>query len=245
MLRSLNDISRFNLQGTDEEIGKCKDFLFEDQFWVLRYMVVDTNLWLPGGRKVLISPVSLGKLDWTQHQFPINLTRDGVKNSPLLDEHQPISHQYETELFQYYGYGFYWMGGDLWGTYPHPTPLADAGVLEDATQLKSQDRHLRSTEEVKGYGVQASDKRFGHIDDFIFDDDNWTIPYVVVDTRNWLPGGRKVLISRESVETVNWADRSLSVTLTTQIIQDSPLFSPEMLIDPKYEDAIRQYYGLS
>ncbi|MDP5212292.1 hypothetical protein ORJ66_04455 [Pseudoalteromonas tunicata] len=55
MLRSLNEIASFQLLGIDEEIGRCKDFLFDDQSWVIRDMLVDTNKWLPGGQKVLIN----------------------------------------------------------------------------------------------------------------------------------------------------------------------------------------------
>ncbi|MBN0985943.1 PRC-barrel domain-containing protein [Amphritea pacifica] len=244
MLRSLKEISDFQLQGTDEEIGQCKDFLFEDQCWVIRYLVADTNKWLPGARKVLISPIALGQPDWDKHQFPVNLTREGVENSPSPDDHQPISHQYEAELFKYYGYGFYWTGDGLWGTYPRPTPLVDDNVLEDAAKPKPEDRHLRSANAVRGYGIQSIDTKFGHIDDFIVDEDNWTIPYIVIDTHNWLPGGRKVLISHESIDAVNWADRSITVKLSTQKIEDSPLFAAEMFNDPDYENTIRNYYGL-
>lgn len=208
-------------------------------------MVIDTNKWLPGGQKVLISPISLGEPDWQQQNFPINLTLERVKHSPSLDEHQPVSHEYETQLFKYYGYGSYWMGSDLWGTYPHPPPLADVKVLEDATQLKVEDRHLRSTEAIKGYSIQARDKKIGHIDDFIFNTDNWTIPYIVIDTNNWLPGGRKILISRQNIESINWEARTVTVALSAEKIQDSPLFEPEMNIDDAYESALNKYYGIS
>ncbi|ATC96390.1 PRC-barrel domain-containing protein [Pseudoalteromonas tunicata] len=216
MLRSLNEIASFQLLGIDEEIGRCKDFLFDDQSWVIRYMLVDTNKWLPGGKKVLISPISLGEPDWEQHEFPINLTLERVKNSPSLEEHQPISHQYEVQLFKYYGYGNYWMGNDLWGTYPFPSPLVDAQVLENAAQVNTDDRHLRSTEELTGYGIQAQDKKIGHIDDFILNDESWSIPYIVVDTNNWLPGGRKVLISNVCIESINWDKHSITVKLSAE-----------------------------
>ena len=245
MLRSLNEISRFQIQGSDEEIGQCKDFLFDDQLWVIRYMVVDTNKWLPGGRNVLISPISLGKPDWQQQQLPIKLTREQIKNSPSLDEHQPVSHQYEADLFKYYGYGYYWMGGGLWGSYPHPTPLVDANVLEDAAQIKTADRNLRSIDTVKGYGIQAIDAEIGHIDDFILNDEDWSLRYLVMDTNNWLPGGRKILISHKFVESINWVDRSVTVKLSTQKLNDSPLYDPEMIINHEYEIALRQYYGLA
>ena len=38
-----------------------KDFLFDDQSWKIRWMVVDTGDWLPG-RKVLIHPSAIGPL---------------------------------------------------------------------------------------------------------------------------------------------------------------------------------------
>lgn len=242
MLRSLNDISGYELQGSDEEIGRCKDFLFEDLLWVIRYMVVDTNLWLPFGQKVLISPISLGDPDWNNDVFPINLSLEQVKSSPSLEEHQPISHQYESELFKYYGYGYYWIGNDIWGSSSRPTPFVDSDKLEDTSLLKTEDRHLRSVQEIKGYEIQTTDQKIGHIVDFIFNTDNWAIPYVVIDTNNWLPGGRKVIVSHQCFESVNWAARSLTVNLSSQTILDSPIYEPERLNDREYENSISFYF---
>ena len=245
MLRSLNEVMRFKLQGIDEEIGCCKDFLFDDKLWVLRYMVVDTNKWLPFGRKVLISPISLGNINSEENQIFVNLTLDDVKSSPLLEEHQPISHLYESELFKYYGYGYYWTNKGLWGSHLNPTPLVNANVLEDANLVKVEDRNLRSTDEVKGYDILATDKKIGHIEDFILNDDDWTMPYVVVNTRNWLPGGRKVLISREFIKTINWAEDTITVNVTAQKILESPLLNLERLIDPQFEIHLRKYFETS
>lgn len=220
MLRSLNEIMHFQLQGIDEEIGCCKSFLFNDKLWVIPYMVTDTNKWLPGGLKVLISPISLCAPNWEQHQFSINLTREEIKNSPSLDEHRPISHLYEAELF-------------------------NANVLEDETKNKSEDRHLRSIENAKGHGICATDQEIGHVEDFILNDQNWTIPYIVIDTRNWLPGGHKALIYHKSIEAVNWAEGSITVNVSAQKIKESPAFDLERLIDPQYEVHLRKYYEIS
>jgi len=54
MLRSIDELRGYTLMAQDGEIGRCKDFLLEDSSWVVRYMVADTNKWLPG-RKVLVS----------------------------------------------------------------------------------------------------------------------------------------------------------------------------------------------
>ena len=44
------------------------------------------------------------------------------------------------------------------------------------------------------------DHRIGHVKDFVFDDESWAIRYLAVNTRNWWPGGKKVLAA------TRWAD---------------------------------------
>ena len=99
MLRNVSIILNFSLLAEDGEIGRCKDFLFDDEKWAIRYMVADTRKWLPG-RKVLISPISLGAVDWSTRLFQVELTRRQVEDSPLLDEDAPVSRQYEIMLRQ-------------------------------------------------------------------------------------------------------------------------------------------------
>lgn len=43
MLISVNEIAGYSLDAEDGNIGKCRDFLFDDKFWTVRYMVVDTG----------------------------------------------------------------------------------------------------------------------------------------------------------------------------------------------------------
>ena len=45
--------------------------------------------------------------------------------------------------------------------------------------------HLRSTKEVTGYGISATDGHLVHIDDEIVDEETWRIRYLAVDTRDW------------------------------------------------------------
>ena len=53
---------------------------------------------------------------------------------------------------------------------------------------------LRSIDSLKGYTLAASDGEIGKCADFLFDDRDWTVRYMVSDTGGWL-SGRKVLIS--------------------------------------------------
>jgi hypothetical protein len=109
MLCNTNNLMGFVLRATDGDIGAVEDFYFDDDNWTVRYLVADTQKWIPG-RKVLISPISLGNVDAEQKQVSVNLTREQIKNSPDIDTHKPISRQHETAVYNYYGYPYYWSG---------------------------------------------------------------------------------------------------------------------------------------
>ena len=51
-----------------------------------------------------------------------------------------------------------------------------------------------NTNKLVGYNLEATDGEIGKVESFYFDDDTWTIRYMVVKTGGWL-SGRKVLIS--------------------------------------------------
>jgi len=242
MLRSLSATENYVLSAKDGDIGRCKDFLFDDDFWTIRYMVADTGKWLPG-RKVLISPISLGEPDWLQRRFSVSLTKEQIENSPPLDEHAPVSRRYEKRYFGYYYWPYYWTGGDIWGAAPYPpaVPVEYPEELEEE-EKDPEKSHLRSVKEVTGYDIQATDGRIGHVEDFIVDDETWTVRYMVVDTRKWLPG-RKVLVSPEWIERIAWGEHTVSVDLSTEEIKQSPEYDPAEPVNREYELRLYDFYG--
>ncbi len=242
MLRSINAITTYTIHATDGDIGRCHDFLFDDDSWVVRYLVAKTAKWLPG-RNVIVSPVFLEEPDWAGRRVLVRLTRQQIEESPPLEEHAPVSMQYEISYHQYYALPFYWIGQDLWGAYPDPSgviyPVSDQPAAEE---IVAGEGHLRSTNEVSGYHVSATDGAVGHIDDFLVDDNSWALRYIVVDTRDWLPG-RKVLVSPQWLEAVHWIDERVHVDLTGEAIRNSPEFDPAEPVDRRYETALYDYYG--
>ena len=58
MLNKAKTLKGYKLDSLDGEIGKVKEFYFDDQHWAIRYLVADTGSWLMG-RRVLISPYAL------------------------------------------------------------------------------------------------------------------------------------------------------------------------------------------
>ena len=112
MLRNIKDLEGYAIGATDGAVGHVKDFYFDDDAWVVRYVVVETGSWL-ASRKVLISPIAIGKPDWVQRLLPIALTKEQVRGSPDIDTDKPVSRQHEADYHTYYGYPYYWGGGGL------------------------------------------------------------------------------------------------------------------------------------
>ena len=162
MLHSVKHLYGSKLGASDGDIGHVKDFLFDDQSWVVRYLVADTGDWLPG-RQVLISPHAFVSLDWTGKLLLLRLRRKQIENSPSIELHKPVSRQYEEAYYRYYGWPYYWEGSGLWGLsgFPilelPPTPLPGEPASASGRAPESADAHLRSTQAVNGYHIQASD----------------------------------------------------------------------------------------
>ena len=238
MLRTAEALHKYTLGASDGEIGKVKDFYFDDRYWTVRYLVADTGNWLEE-RLVLISPYALVCVDDETELIPTNLTRKQIEDSPPADSDRPVSRQFEVGYYEYYGWPAYWSGLHPWGAYPYPVPHPEnAKEGEEA----SWDSHLRSAREVEGYGVEAADGEIGHIADFIIDDKDWAIRYLVVDTRNWWPG-KHVLMSPEWIERVSWDDQKVHVDLARNTIKDAPEYTPDSVISREYETELGRHYN--
>ena len=240
MLIKAKTLKGYTLHSLDGEIGKVNEFYFDDHHWAIRYLVVDTGTWLDE-RQVLISPYALGAVNHEAHNIAINLTKKQIEESPSLSTHRPVSRQFEESYYGYYGWPVYWSGPYMWGPYPHI--LRDPRAWENATppHTKSWDAHLRSTHDVSGHHLQAADGKIGHVEDFIIDDEAWAIRYLIIDTRNWLPG-KKVLVSPQWIDRVSWDESKVFVNLTRNVIEESPEYTGVSLLTREYEDRLHRHY---
>jgi hypothetical protein len=97
MLRSLDVILDYQLAASDGVEGTVADFLFDDESWIVHYLVAETASPL-GKRQVLILPFVVGRSDWETKRVPVNLTSAQIRTSPVLESDMPISRQYESGL---------------------------------------------------------------------------------------------------------------------------------------------------
>ncbi len=243
MLSKVKSIKGFKLEAIDGDIGKVEEFYFDDRRWTIRYLVADTGTWL-AERQVLISPYALLSVLKDDKHISVNLTKKQIEESPSLYTDKPVSQQFEEAYYGYYGWPMYWSGPYTWGVNPYLMREFDqAKEPAEKAQAKAWDHHLRSTADVSGYHVQAVDGEIGHVSDFIIDDDNWSIRYLVVDTRNWLPG-KKVLVSPRWIERVSWPESKVFANLSREAIQESPEYTDEFLLTRDYETELHRHYNL-
>lgn len=256
MLRNLLDLHKFAIRATDGDIGHVVDFYFDDQDWVVRYLVVETGSWL-SSRKVLISPRSVGQPDWQGKAFPVSLTREQIEHSPDIDTDKPVSRQHEQTFLSYYSYPFYWIGTGLWGDEAHPSqempefvstpsvvlPQHDS-VLDDPPEPSQHpdDTHLRSCNVVSGYRLHADDGEIGQMQGLMADDVTWAIRYLVVSTGYWQLG-HQALVTPASIAGIDWFDGIVRLNLAGAKIQGAPSHDPAVPFDRAHEERLHSHYG--
>lgn len=251
MLRSAKEILGYRLYAKEEVVGTCKDFLFDDRWWTIRHMLADTGGWLIG-KQVLISPMMITRPDWKTRSIFLNVSKEKIEDCPSPLEDEPVSREHERKISQHYAFPLYWGNPGLWGPTAYPYTSDPAAIKEDpnsaadsknAMAEKNTENHLRSLNEVTGYDIKAKDGNIGHVEDFIMDDESWALRYVIVDTRNWLPGGKKVLLPLELASAVSWEESTLDIDLTRTEIENAPEFDPEKPINVEYEVRVYDFYG--
>lgn len=94
---------------------------------------------------------------------------------------------------------------------------------------------------VLGHHLAATDGDIGHVEEFLVDERDWTIRYLVVDTRNLLPG-RKVLVAPKWIDAIDWPARRLRVDLSRDAIRQSPPYDPGRSPESDYLDRLHRHY---
>jgi hypothetical protein len=207
MLHLASKIRGAAVNAVDGHIGTVEDFYFQQPEWSIRYVLVHTDTALGGRRVILPSMVVQGA--WSHVSIPFALTRDQVRTSPAIDLHSPPSRASEAEVLRYYGQPLYW---------DDASPGAHVPAVEAGAD------HLRSTREVTGYHVQATDGEVGHVDDFLVGEQSWKIRYLRIDTSNWL-GGKSVIVASDALDWIDTRAGRLKVSVTRDAVKQSPPFA--------------------
>jgi hypothetical protein len=159
MLRKAKDCIGFSVEAIDGFIGTLNDIYFDDSEWAVRYFVVEVS----NGSdtiKALISPLSVGNIDWETRVLPVSLTKKRISASPQAQVDLPISRQYEIALRRYYEWPVYWGQSEFLDTpsvkkQPSPPRIPSD---EDASEINETEPQLGDEE---GYEEEDGEEEDG------------------------------------------------------------------------------------
>ncbi|HEY0056648.1 MAG TPA: PRC-barrel domain-containing protein [Pedobacter sp.] len=261
MLQSIHKLIGYTLGASDGEIGKIRDFYFDDESWKVRYLVVETGGWL-SNRKVLLSPAALEMPHRDAEAFPVNLSKDQIKNSPDIDTDKPVSKQQEEELHRHYswpdndraGVGFMttgMVGGVIAPGVPFEERIAievakegkdsedlfDQNNSQNSTENLSGDKHLRSYKATIGHAVKGTNEELGEVEDFLIDD-SWSIPYMVMETGSWYVGD-KTITSTKNIQKIEWQNSTVLINQSIESLKKNFEFDSSQLNAADFEQNLQ------
>ena len=263
MLFAVSGLLGCPVKAGDGHVGSVKDFLFDDRSWKVRWMVVDTGHWLPG-RQVLIHPSAIAPLDLAlpaKRVLPmmttgdtlvvsVRLTKEQIEASPDARQDEPVTKQMETDVYDHYGWDPAW-GISYFGPSDIAAQLLEPTILSENAARQAADReshrsegdpHLRSFVSVNGYHVHATDGDLGHVENFLADDVNWDIRYLVIATRDWWPG-KHVQLAPFAVKDIDWSEHRINLEVTRDQVKSSPAWDPLALEDQVGEQQLHRHFG--
>ncbi|WP_338286007.1 PRC-barrel domain-containing protein [Luteolibacter sp. LG18] len=218
MLRNLEELDGNKLIATDGPIGHVRDFYFDDETWIIRYLVADAGDWLPG-REVLLSPHALGDHDRDGRVLHVNLSRRQIEESPPIELHQPVTREFEKDYYDYYGWPPYWKGGAMWGEIGFPLPYLPRSVAVSLRHSRREDPvHLRGTEAITGYNIHATNGPIGAVSSFVVDDQSWAIGALVLEAGYWF-SSKEILIPICNLDRINDDESTVYLNLPKEKIQ--------------------------
>jgi uncharacterized protein YrrD len=92
-----------------------------------------------------------------------------------------------------------------------------------------------------GKTIDAVKGEIGSVHDLYFDDQTWSVRYLVVDTGKWLPG-RKVLVAPEAIVKPWHHQAAIAVKLTTEQIRSSPDMDIAIPVSRAVEELLYRHY---
>jgi hypothetical protein len=213
MRMRFQEIRDSRLVAHDGVVGKVDDLLIEDGSWTVRYLAVRIGQSHPK-HQMLISTAAINELDIESDMISTILTSEQIVNGPSLDDHQPISRQYEERLVEHFGWPNYWLGRTV-----HVSPqalawAAGADVTSDVNE--DQSANLRSVAEICGYRIVASDGQAGRMNDLMVNSRTWMIDYATAMPNAWLTTEDSVF-STHHIDRIEWKNRTVFVDFRQQV----------------------------
>lgn len=226
MIRSVKHLMSIPVQAIDGPCGKVDDFLMSEKGFDVRHLVADIGQW-PSNERVIISRQDFQQMVNRSDipSFPVRMLSSQVMRSFVYDPGSPVLAG-EGESFAERSYM----------TTPHEQGSVSRFVAQDSGKalgrplLDHPETHaLHSVRELVGLPVDVMDGSFGYVSDFLVDDSDWALQYLVVDSNRWLPGGSKYCIHIKRLDKIQKDRQGVEVKLKKNEIEELPEYSADRL----------------
>jgi uncharacterized protein YrrD len=98
-LRSAKEVSGYAIDASDGAIGNVQDLVVDDEDWLIRYVLVDTRPWWPGGH-VLVDSGKVRAVSWEDRAVSVDLSREQVRRQPPFDASRPMNRELQRRLYE-------------------------------------------------------------------------------------------------------------------------------------------------
>ena len=101
---------------------------------------------------------------------------------------------------------------------------------------------LHTLKDLEGLAIHATDGDIGKTTDVYFDDKQWTIRYLVVETGSWF-SSKMVLLSPMAIKHLDISEKRISATITREQVRHSPDVDAHKPVSRQFEIDYASYYG--
>lgn len=226
MLRSLQSLLGYCVEVRDGHIGAITDFIFEEQSWLVRFIILKTGMWKTHQSFAIPIACVTGHADWSERKVPISLSMDELEALAgyRVSEKEPWAIEIDSSVIP-----------QAKESYESHAEVAESGSL--APQL------LRSYRMLLGLHVMAQGETVGIMSDLIVRDERWAIQSAVVRLRRRYFFATEVLVPVEKVRTIRWGDRIVGCIGDRAAIENYPEFRSADPINQEQELRLYDYYG--
>lgn len=252
MFLSANALIGYDVLATDEKVGSIEDIYFDDNEWIVRYLVDKTGF-LFFGKKVLIPLLELDSIDSNKKNVKLKITKEEVMNSPTIDQDEPVSRDKEKLILGYYAFQPYWnvgsgfMGGGIGNAGSgYMGSAAGFGGLKSRREIvkdseEDEENSLRSVTEMVGYKMGIKEDEIGEVADLILDE-NHEIAFIAVKTDK-LECRDYMLVLPEWIHYISYRGKVFSTNKPKAYFENCPEYNLGDTVPDEYRKVLEEFYG--
>ena len=90
--------------------------------------------------------------------------------------------------------------------------------------------------------MKATDGEIGEVKEFYFDDETWSVRYLIIETGNWF-SNKKVFIVPQALLIPDWENKNFPINLTKAQIKSSPDIDTDLPISLRQEIEMYSHYA--